>query len=104
MDKNSTHFTQTIIVIGLPPNSFSASVAAGADAVMRELDAAAKEGRHARFTSPHPLPGMSARPIFIHALRLDEIVAIFEQEVEIPAELRARNAGVLLPGTGSPVR
>lgn len=103
-DPRATTFTQTIIVIGLPPNSFTASVSCGADAAAKELEAAALEHRWAKFRSPSPLPGIPSRPILISYDRLGEVVALFEQEVGIPAELRAQMSGIALPGTGAPVR
>ena len=104
MAKGDTHFTQTVIVIGFPPNTFTATASCGAEAARKELDAAHDERRWARFTSPTPLEGMKARPIFIAPHKLGDVIAVFEQEVEIPAELRARASGITLPGTGQPVR
>lgn len=100
MSAAPTRFTQTVIVIGLPPNSFTATVSCGAEAARKELDAAEREGRWAVFTSPAPLPGMSHRPVCISPNGIPRVIAVFEQEVEIPAELRAQAAGIELPGTG----
>lgn len=104
MAKGDTHFTQSVIVVGYPPAQFICTVACGADAARKELDTAHDERRWAKFTSPTPLEGMKARPIFIAPSKLGDVVAVFEQEVEIPAELRARASGITLPGTGTPVR
>ena len=100
MAGGATHFTQTVIVVGFPPNSFQATVSCGAEAAKRELDDAQLEQRWAKFTSPAPLEGMSHRPIFIAPNKLGDVIAVFEQTVEIPAELRAQAAGIELPGTG----
>ncbi len=100
MSKGDTHFTQTVIVVGFPPNSFTATVSCGAEAAKRELDTAHDERRWAKFTSPAPLEGMASRPIFLAPSKLGDVIAVFEQEVEIPAALRAQASGIELPGTG----
>jgi hypothetical protein len=97
---NNTRFVQTVIVVGFPPNSFTATVACGADAARKEINDAHDERRWARFTSPAPLEGMASRPIFLAPSKLGDVVAVFEQEVEIPAALRAQASGIELPGTG----
>jgi hypothetical protein len=94
---NNTRFVQTVIVVGFPPNSFTATVSCGAEAAKRELDNAHDERRWAKFLSPAPLDGMKNRLIFIAPHKLENVVAVFEQEVEIPAELRARASGITLP-------
>lgn len=98
MPNGATHFTQTVIVVGFPPNSFTATVSCGAEAAKRELDAAHDERRWAKFLSPAPLDGMKNRPIFIAPHKLGDVIAVFEQEVEIPAALRAQASGITLPG------
>ena len=103
-ERNATTFTQTVIVIGFPPNSFVANVSCGAEAARKELDTAHDERRWAKFTSPAPLAQMSNRPILIAPHKLGDVIAVFEQEVEIPAALRAQASGISLPGTGTPVR
>ena len=101
---DNTRYTQTVIVVGLPPNSFTATVACGVDAARAELDNAHDERRWARFTSPAPLEHMKNRPILLSPGSITQVVAVFEQSVEIPAELRAQMSGIALPGTGRPVR
>lgn len=100
MSNGATRFTQTLIVIGVPPNSFTATVSCGVDAAYKEIEAAHLERRPAKFTSPAPIEGMKHRPIFIMPGKLVDIIAVFEQEVEVPAELRAQASGIELPGTG----
>lgn len=95
-------FTQTVILVGRGENAWAQPVSCGADAATRELDAAGREHRWAAFTSPNANGRVKSSPIRIPVWRLNDITAVFEQEVTIQNDPRALGmnrtaSGIALP-------